>query len=518
MNAELYINVTPEEMVIALLEDKRLVEVRREKRNVQFEVGDIYIGKVRKIMPGLNAAFVNIGDEKDAFLHYLDLGPQFRTLNKFLEQTIDRRAADQLPHVKREDDIDKNGTIADILQPGQEVLVQIVKESISTKGPRLTSEISLAGRNLVLIPFSDKVSVSKKIKSAEERKRLKNLLLKFKPKDFGVIIRTVAEGKSESEIEDDFNYLVKRWNDCMNKVKNSRPPSLVLCELERATAMLRDILSPDFNSIYVDDNEVYKDVKDYVEKIAPDRTSIVKLYEGNAHIFDNFSISKQIKQSCGKIVSFKNGAYLIIESTEALNVIDVNSGNRSKSADNQEDNAIEVNLAAADEIARQLRLRDMGGIVVVDFIDMQKSENRNRLYDRMKEAMAPDKTKHNILPLSKFGLMQITRQRVRPVMSIDTTETCPTCMGTGKIQTSVLIPEMIETAIQNVISDKPKGPIVVSCHPYIYAYLKKGFPSLALKWKIRYGFRLKIMPSDALGVVEFKIKDSETCCNSNINI
>ncbi|MBP5366304.1 MAG: Rne/Rng family ribonuclease [Bacteroidales bacterium] len=510
MNAELFINVTQEEMYIALLEDKRLVELRREKRNVQFEVGDIYIGKIRKIMPGLNAAFVNIGYEKDAFLHYLDLGPQFRTLNKFLKLIVDKRSTNGLPHVRRESDLDKNGAIANILEAGQEVLVQVVKEPISTKGPRLTSEISLAGRNLVLIPFSDKVSVSKKIKSGEERNRLKQLTQKFKPKDFGVIIRTVAENKPESEIESEFNYLMKRWNDCISKVRDSRPPALALCEMERATAMLRDILSPEFNSIYVNDGDVLEEIKDYVRKIAPDRTDIVKLYNGKVPMFDNFNIEKQIKQACGKIVSFKNGAYLIIETTEALNVIDVNSGNRSRTAENQENNALEVNLAAADEIARQLRLRDMGGIVVVDFIDMQSSENRLKLYERMKAAMASDRTKHNILPLSKFGLMQITRQRVRPVMTIDTSETCPTCMGTGKIQTSVVLPDMIEAAIQKAASEQQKGKIILRCHPFVRAFLKKGFPSKFLKWKFKYGFRLKIQQSVALGLVDFKIiQDSD---------
>jgi ribonuclease G len=508
VNAELFIKVTQDEICTAYTEDKRLVELRREKRSLQYEVGDIYIGKVRKIMPGLNAAFINIGYEKDAFLHYLDLGPQYRTLHKFLQQVIStpKRSQAQLPRVRREEDIDKNGSITDVLQPGQEVLVQIVKEPISTKGPRLTSEISLAGRNLVLIPFSDKISVSKKIRSAEERNRLKRLMQKFKPKDFGVIIRTVAQNIDESELEAEFSSLMQRWHDCITKVREVRPPALCLGELDRATAMLRDFLTPNFNSIYVDDEGVYEEIRNYVRQIAPDRMSIVKYYNGNVPIFDNFSIEKQIKQSCGKTVSFKSGAYLIIETTEALNVIDVNSGNRSKSAANQENNALEVNLAAADEIARQLRLRDMGGIVVVDFIDMQSSENRVKVYERMREAMSADKTKHNILPLSKFGLMQITRQRVRPVMSIDTSETCPTCLGKGKIETSVNVPEMIELAIRDAVNDKPSGKIVVRCHPYVGAYLKKGFPSRILRWKLKYGLRVKLQSTDAMGMVEYEIK------------
>lgn len=507
MNAELFINVSPDEMSIALMEDKRLVELRKEKRNVQFEVGDIYIGKVHKVMPGLNAAFISIGYDKDAFLHYLDLGPQFKTLQKFLQQVTTRRSQDgSMPHVKRENDIEKDGAIADVLSAGQEVLVQVVKEPISTKGPRLTSEISIAGRNLVLIPFSDKVSVSKKIRSGEERNRLKKLLTRIKPKDFGVIIRTVAEGKDEAELEEEFNSLLRRWDDCIARVREVRPPALALGEMQRSSVMLRDLLSPDFNSIYVDDKAFYEETLNYVKQIAPDRTDIVKLYTGNLPMFENFNIEKQIKQSCGKTVSFKSGAYLIIETTEALNVIDVNSGNRSKNANNQENNALDVNLAAAEEIARQLRLRDMGGIVVVDFIDMQSAEHRTKLYEKMKECMANDRTKHNILPLSKFGLMQITRQRVRPVMTIDTSEVCPLCNGTGKAGASIDVKELIEQEIEHVAEEKDDDKILVRCHPYIYAFLKKGFPSQILRWKAKYGFRkLKVMPSQALGIVEFKV-------------
>ena len=489
-----------------MTEDKRLVELRKEKRNGQFEVGDIYIGKIHKVMPGLNAAFVSVGYEKDAFLHYLDLGAQFRTMQKFLTQVISRRNSTEVPRVKREEDLDKKGAIADVLQPGQEVLVQVAKEPISTKGPRLTAEISLAGRNMVLMPFADKVSVSKKIRSNEERNRLKKIFQHLKTREMGVIIRTVAEGKSEEELSSEFEMLMKRWDECIKNTRNSRAPALVLGEMERATAMIRDLLSPDFNNVYVDDRDVYEEVRGYVNKIAPERTSIVRHYTGKLPLFDNFNIEKQIKLSCGKAVSFKSGAYLIIETTEALNVIDVNSGNKSKTAANQETNALETNLAAADEIARQLRLRDMGGIVVVDFIDMALAENRNKLYERMKEAMSRDKTKHNILPLSKFGLMQITRQRVRPVMTIDTTETCPSCMGTGKIQTTVNIPEMMEAAISKATSEH-EGKITVRCHPFIYAYLKKGFPSRILRWKMRYGFRLHVRPSAALGMVDYKIED-----------
>ncbi|MBP8790582.1 MAG: Rne/Rng family ribonuclease [Breznakibacter sp.] len=507
MNAELFIDVTPEEISIALLEDKRLVELRREKSNIQFAVGDIYLGKVKKIMPGLNAAFIDVGYEKDAFLHYLDLGPQFKTLQKFLRTASSKKGTLGMHKLKVEEDINKNGTIAEVLLAGQEVLVQIAKEPISTKGPRLTSEISLAGRNLVLMPFSDKVSVSQKIKSSEERNRLKRLLLSIKPKNYGVIVRTVAEDKRVAELDKELRMLVKRWEDNTNRLKDIKSPSLVIGEVGRTTALLRDILNPSFNAIHVNDEDAYHEIKDYVSLIAPDRENIVKHYKGSLPIFDNFNIEKQLKLSFGKTVSFKSGAYLIIEHTEALHVIDVNSGNRSKSAANQENNALEVNLAAADEIARQLRLRDMGGIIVIDFIDMQSNENRQKVFDRMKEAMANDRTKHNILPLSKFGLMQITRQRVRPEMYINTTETCPSCLGSGKIGPSILVPDMIEASIVRAVHKPMLKKFTLKVHPYIHAYLKKGFPSQILKWKIKHGFGFKVTPSASLGFLEFKIVD-----------
>ncbi|MCU4173638.1 Rne/Rng family ribonuclease [Carboxylicivirga sp. N1Y90] len=509
MNAELFVDVTPDHLSIALLEDKRLVELRTETSNVKFAVGDVYLGRVKKIMPGLNAAFVDVGYEKDAFLHYLDLGPQFRSLQKFLNIASNKKGVVALHKLKSEPDINKNGTIPEVLTAGQNVLVQVAKEPISTKGPRLTSELSIAGRNMVLLPFSDKVSVSQKISSTEERNRLKRLLLSIKPKSFGVIIRTVAEGKMVAELDKELRTLVKRWEENTSRIRDVKAPGLVIGEIGRTSALIRDILNPSFNTIYVNDEEVCHEIKEYVGMIAPDRQKIVKHYRGDAPIFDQFHVHRQIKALFGRTVSFKSGAYLIIEHTEALHVIDVNSGNRSKSASNQENNALEVNLAAADEIARQLRLRDMGGIIVVDFIDMQLNENRQKVFDKMKQAMAPDRTKHNILPLSKFGLMQITRQRVRPELHIQTQEGCPTCNGTGKIEPAIFWPKTLEDAVKKAVQGLKMKNLILKVNPLVYAYLKKGFPSLALKWKFKYSRGLKVFPSDSLGLLEFKIVDKE---------
>ncbi len=508
MSAELFVDVTPSELVIALLENKRLVELRREQSNIRFAVGDIFLGKVKKIMPGLNAAFVDVGYEKDAFLHYLDLGPQFLTLQKFIKQAnAPKGAVIALHKFKPENEINKHGTISDVLTSGQEVLVQIAKEPISTKGPRLTSEISIAGRNLILMPFSDRVSVSQKIQSTEERNRLKQLLLSIKLKNYGVIIRTVAEGKRVAELDKELRLLVKRWEDAITKMKDLKTPALVSGEVGRTSAILRDLLNSSFQSVFINDIETYREVKAYVELIAPGREKIVKLYKGNAPLFDQFDIEKQVKALFGKTVSFKSGAYLIIEHTEALHVIDVNSGNRSRSASNQETNALEVNIAAAEEIARQLRLRDMGGIIVVDFIDMQEAEHRQQVFDVMKEAMASDRTKHNILALSKFGLMQITRQRVRPEMHIDTREVCPVCKGTGKIEASVLLPEMIDNSVRFAVQKLNLKKLTLWVHPIVYAYLKKGFPSRILRWKLSLGFGIRVLPSDSLTFLEYRIYD-----------
>ncbi len=510
MNSELVVDVQPSEISIALLEDKRLVEINHEGREEQFAVGNIYLGKVKKIMPGLNAAFVDVGYEKDAFLHYLDLGSNFNTLYQFTTQILsDRKKVPAIQKVKQLPEIEKNGSINDILKPGQDILVQIAKEPISTKGPRLTAEISIAGRFLVLMPFSDKVSVSQKIKTEEERQRLKQLIQSIKPKGFGVIVRTVAEEKKVAELDNELKILVKRWEEAIAKVQQSKGVSLILEELGRTVGIIRDLFSPSFKHIHINDQSVYTEVRDYVELIAPERKDIVKLYNEEAPIYDSFGITKQIKSSFGKTVSLKSGAYLIIEHTEALHVVDVNSGNRSKAGNGQEANALDVNLAAADEIARQLRLRDMGGIIVVDFIDMHEAENRQKLFDRMREAMSKDRAKHNILPLSKFGLMQMTRQRVRPVMDIDIEETCPTCYGTGHTKPSILFTDQLESKIDYLVNKLKIKDFTLHLHPYVDAFISKGLVSMKLQWKLKYGKGCKVIASQKLGFLQYKFYDKK---------
>ena len=510
MNSELVVDVQSSEISIALLEDKHLVELHQESREEQFAVGNTYIGRVKKIMPGLNAAFVDVGYEKDAFLHYLDLGSNFNTLYQFTTQILsDRKKVPAIQKIKLQPEIEKSGSINDILKTGQEILVQVTKEPISTKGPRLTAEISIAGRFLVLMPFADKVSVSQKIKTEEERVRLKQLIQSIKPKGFGVIVRTVAEEKKVAELDNELKILVKRWEEAIAKVQQSKGVSLILEELGRTVGIIRDLFSPSFKHIHVNDAAVFTEVRDYVELIAPERKEIVKLYKDEAPIYDSFGISKQIKSAFGKTVSFKSGAYLIIEHTEALHVIDVNSGNRSKAGNGQEANALDVNLAAADEIARQLRLRDMGGIIVVDFIDMHETENRQKLFERMRDMMSNDRAKHNILPLSKFVLMQMTRQRVRPVTHIDIEETCPTCFGTGHTKPSILFTDQLENKIDFLVTKLNIKDFTLHLHPYVDAYISKGLMSMKLQWKLKFGKGCKVMASQKLGFLQYKFYDKK---------
>ncbi len=486
------------------------VELQKEGSDALFSVGNIYAGKVKKLMPGLNAAFVDIGYKKDAFLHYLDLGAQYKSIDRFHRQALaDRKKQPSISKMKLEPDIDKDGSISDVLKVGQEVLVQVAKEPISTKGPRLTAELSLAGRYLILIPFYNKVSVSQKIKSKEERDRLKQLVQSIKPKNFGVIVRTVAEDKKVIDLDSELKTLVKRWEESLPKIQKNKLPSLVHEERGRVVGLLRDVFNPTFQAIHVNDKDTYHQIKDYISLIEPAKKDIVKLYEGELTIFDNFAVTKQIKALFGKTVTFRNGAYLIIEHTEALHVIDVNSGNRSKNPEaGQENNAFEVNSAAAEEITRQLRLRDMGGIIVIDFIDMSDGEHRNQLLSKVQELMAHDRAKHNILPLSKFGLMQITRQRVRPEMEISTTEDCPTCFGDGKMRPSILFTDTLRSKISYIVNKLKVKKFTLHVHPYVAAFINQGIISLGLKWKWRYGLgKFKIIPNQNLAYLEYHFYD-----------
>lgn len=507
MNRELIVNVNPTEISIALCEDKVLVELNKEQCRTGFAVGDIYLGRVRKIMPGLNAAFVNIGHEKDAFIHYLDLGTQFVSLQKLVDSHQPNKRGLRVESMKMEAPLDKQGKIGTYLEVGQTVMVQVAKEAISTKGPRLTADISLAGRNVVLVPFSSKVFLSQKIRSAEEKKRLKRIAAEVLPPNFGVIIRTAATEARDEDIQHDIQTQIDRWRKTVQNIRRKTAPAQLMSEMNRANTIIRDTLNGSFSLIAVDDEATYNEIRNYVKAINPEMVKIVRLYKGNVPIFDNFDISKQIKSLFAKYVSLRRGAYLIIEHTEAMNVIDVNSGNRTKAEDNQEQTAMDVNLAAAKEIARQLRLRDLGGIVIIDFIDLHKAVNRQTLYDEMTKLMATDKAKHTILPLTKFGLMQITRQRVRPVAVEEVKDVCPTCGGTGKIEPTILLDKKIENNISYLTIDRGHKYLKLKVSPYVSAFLHRGVWSLRLRWMWRYKTWLHIVADQSVGIVDTRFFD-----------
>lgn len=508
MNNELIINSTQNGCRIALLKNKNLLEFHHEQDGNQFKVGDIYLGTVKKLVPGLNAAFIDIGYEKDAFLHYLDLGPQVRSLNKYTKHILSKKSATlKLSRFKREADIDKLGKIGQVLTKGQQILVQVVKEPISTKGPRLSCELSIAGRFVVLVPFSNAVSVSKKITSSEERKRLVRLLSSIKPENFGVIIRTVAENKEVAELDKDLNHLVDIWEEGMKKLRTAKAPEKIIGEMNRTSSILRDMLNESFDSIVVDDKALYDEVKTYIREIAPEKEKIVRLYTGKAKIFEAYGIEKQLKTLFGQSVSLPYGGYLIIEHTEALHSIDVNSGNIAGSSGDQEATALKVNLEAAKEVARQLRLRDMGGIIIVDFIDMRNPEHKKMVYEKMKEEMKSDRSKFTVLPLTKFGLMQITRQRVRPEMNIVTKEKCPTCNGTGSIAASILVSDQIVRNLDYLLVKQNEKHIAISVHPFLYAYFTKGLISRQVKWFFKYHRWVKLEEDSSLGITDFKFRN-----------
>lgn len=509
MNRELIVNVNPTEISIALCEDKVLVELSKEQCQTGFAVGDIYLGKVRKIMPGLNAAFVNIGHEKDAFIHYLDLGTHFPSLQKLTASCVPGKRGLRLESMKLEPSVEKSGKIGDYLQVGQQIMVQVAKEAISTKGPRLTSDISLAGRNVVLVPFSSKVFLSQKIRSAEEKKRLKRIATAVLPNNFGVIIRTAAVEAKDEDIEQDIRTQIERWRKTVAAIRKHTAPAQLMSEMSRANTIIRDSLNGSFSQIAVDDQAMFNDIRNYIRQIDPEKEKIVKFYRGNVPIFDNFDISKQIKSLFAKYVSLKRGAYLIIERTEAMNVIDVNSGNRTKAEDNQEQTALDVNLAAAKEIARQLRLRDLGGIVIIDFIDLHKAQKRQLLFDEMVKLMSTDKAKHTVLPLTKFGLMQITRQRVRPVAVESVSDVCPTCNGSGKIEPTVVLDKKIENQISFLTEDRGQKYIKLVVSPYVAAFLKKGFWSLRRQWQWKYKVQIDIAEDQSIGIVEVHYHDKK---------
>ncbi len=507
MEKELIINASSSDVEIALLEGGKLVELHSQKKNTNFTVGDIFLGKVNRLMPGLNAAFVDIGHKKDAFLHYTDLSPKLKSVLKFTKDSISGKLASHtLENFEIEPEIIKTGKVDEVLDKRQPILVQILKEPIGTKGPRLSCEITIPGHLLVLSPFTDVVAVSKKVSNGEERKRLKRIIESIKPKNFGVIVRTAAEGKNAQELHEELSAMMGKWEHIHQQLYKQRPPAKILSELDKTTSLLRDLMSDSFNRIVVNDKELFYNIKTYMGNNNPQKSKIVQLHRGNRPVYDAFGVTRQIKSSFSRTPTMKSGAYIVIEHTEAMHVIDVNSGQKLTSS-NQEDAVLSVNLESAEEIARQLRLRDIGGIIIIDFIDMRNADNKKKLVTSMRRMMKKDRAQHTILSLSKFGLMQITRQRVRPEVKINTAEVCPSCNGTGKINASILVTDQIERDLNFILQSHPKGKLTLKVHPYVEAYFKKGFPNQLMRWWFAHQKWIRVESNSDFQLIEYRFFD-----------
>lgn len=507
MDKELIIDASETGVELALLEGGKLAEIHHQEINNNFTVGDIFIGKIRKMMPGLNAAFVDIGHRKDAFLHYTDLGPKLRTLVKWSSGVISGSInTHRLDNFKYEEEIVKTGKVDLVLNKRLPILVQILKEPISTKGPRLSCELTLPGRYMVLSPFSDSVSVSKKINSAEERKRLHTLAESIKPKNFGIIIRTAAEGKKVQELHEEVIQLMGKWEEIYKQLKSETPPAKLLSELDKTGSVLRDLLNDGFSRIVVNDKELHNDIRSFLQNVSPDQVNIAQLYTGSKPIMDAFGVNRQIKAAFGKTATLSSGVYLIIEKTEAMHVIDVNSGHKITSND-VDQTLFAVNLEAAEEIARQIRLRDIGGLIVIDFIDMKNLDHRRQLAKAMEDFMKKDRAQHTILPLSKFGLMQITRERARPEITMNTAEQCPSCGGSGKVNATILLTDDIERDLEFIMQSRPKSPLQLRVHPYLESYLKKGCFIRQIRWWMKYSKWVRVQAAPNFQMLEYRFFD-----------
>ncbi len=468
-----------------MVEEGVLVELHQEKSNKDFSVGDIYVGQVKKVVPGLNAAFVDIGFEKDAFLHYTDLSPQVKSFRKYVANIQkDKWQTSSLSNFPVEPDIVKTGKIEEVLSKKDHLLVQVLKEPISSKGPRLTCEITLAGRYVVVAPFGRSISISKKIKSPDERKRLTEIATAICPENYGMIVRTAAEGKKANQIQNDIKRQIDKWQKIYEELQHAAPPEKVLSETNKSAGILRDFMHVPFDKIMVNDRELTEELKAFIYSAEPGagKERQVSYYNKRTPIFDYFKVNRGIKSSFGKTVNMPSGAYLVIEHTEAMHVIDVNSGYKMGSNSNQETNAITVNLEAINEISRQLRLRDLGGLIVIDFIDVRDPDHKKMIFRRMKEAMEEDRARHTILPLSKFGLMQITRERTRPEIKISTAERCPCCKGTGKVKATILLVDELESNMSYMLKEMNFKNLRLTVHPFVEAFIKRGMISLQWKW------------------------------------
>ncbi|CAN5234472.1 hypothetical protein BH23BAC3_BH23BAC3_07050 [soil metagenome] len=505
MKNQIIIHSSGKQTRVALLESGELAQLFIESEDNQRTVGDIYHARVHKVMSGIRAAFIDVGMEKDAFLHFSDAGDHLGSYIKMMngENSIPKHAHKELDNFDKLSNYDKQMLAGKMLRSGQNLLVQIVKEPIGSKGPRVSTDITIAGRFLVLIPMGEYIALSKKINNSKERRRLKSIVGSMLPEGFGVIVRTVAQGQSKEVIEEDMRTVLTKWDKMLNKLEESSPPTRLYKDLDITESLIRDLFAKHYDRVLIDDTQLYKEIKSFVSQIAPKMLPNVELYKGKDHIFDSVGIGNDVNSIFSPRVRMPSGGYLIFEQTEAMYVVDVNSGPYA-AKQNQEDNSLKTNLEAAREIAKQLRLRDIGGIIVVDFIDLRNDKNRKKIYDELKKEFKKDQAKTNIIGMSDFGLVQITRQRIRPSVVNSVSKVCPMCGGTGSVVSQDTIVTDIESWISKMKYSTKYRAVEIYINPFLYSFLTKGMVNQRVKWMLKYKMRIVLVSDENISLNEFR--------------
>ncbi len=501
MEKEIIINVSLGETRIAILEDQKLVELYFERPESERMVGDIYYARVAKVVKGMQAAFIDIGQQQDAFLHFSDVVDNLKDFDTLF--TNNKQAKNESTSRKRR----RNGNGNDVpLRPGQQILVQVTKEPIAHKGARITTNITLPGRFVVFVPFSNVIGISRKISHRRERKRLKDIGRKVCPPGFGMVIRTVSEGKDEEAIQADYKTLMQQWEKMASEIKKNEPPCLVFKDMGILSSVIRDLFTSDISRLAVDSRKLYRQIIRYLQDVSPGLVSRVELYRKKEPIFDQFGIESEISKSLARKFWLKSGGYIFFDHTEALTAIDVNSG-RFIGKKDHDANSLRINLEAAREIARQLRLRDIGGIIIIDFIDMVEEKNRKRLQDEFAKELRQDRAQVSLAPISIFGIIEMTRERIRPNLLHSISEACPACLGTGRIVSKSTVVARIERWIKRYRSEKGDRALQLVVHPELAKYLTFGFNSHLRKISWKYWTRIKVITEDTMSMDEFRVLD-----------
>lgn len=505
MKNQIIIHSSGKQTRVALLENGELAQLFIESEENQRTVGDIYLARVHKVMSGIRAAFIDLGMEKDAFLHFSDAGDHLGSYIKMMngDSSISSSANKELQKFDKLSNNDKQILAGKLLKNNQRLLVQVVKEPIGSKGPRVSTDITIAGRFLVLIPMGEYIALSKKINNGKERRRLKSIVGSMLPEGFGVIVRTVTQNQSKEAIEEDMRNVLKKWERILNKLEEAKPPTLLYKDLDITESLIRDLFAKQYDRVLIDDYQLYKSIKSYVSQIAPKMVPSVQLYKGKDHIFDHTNIGHDVNSIFSPRVRMPSGGYLIFEQTEAMYVVDVNSGPYA-AKEKQEDNSLKTNLEAAREIAKQLRLRDIGGIIVVDFIDLRDDKNRKKIYDELKKEFKKDRAKTNIIGMSDFGLVQITRQRIRPSVVNSVSKVCPMCGGSGSVVSQDTIVTDIESWISKFKYSTEYRAVDIYINPYLQSYLCKGPFSQRWQWMLKYKLKISLIPDETTSLNEFK--------------